>query len=197
MFPIRRIAKRRFGWAKPPIVIVALLGVNACGDAGRHASPTAPAAAATSGRPTLGSSDQILRASSINGGAPIAVESDQVLSGLCAFDIRLQSSGKAKMLVVGNATSMMLFTSPALEATLTNLSSQRQVTLAITGAFHVTTDSDGNSVYVVTGRNLLADPLAGFVLAEGVFSFTLDASGNLVKPLSGKGQKTNICTLLS
>ena len=85
-----------------------------------------------------------------------------------------------------------------MQTTLTNLSSpDQQVTFGITGAFHVTTDANGNFVYVVTGRNLLVDPKAGFVLAEGVFTFTLGPDGTLVEPLSGKGRTTDICTLLS
>jgi hypothetical protein len=139
------------------------------------------------------------RAASVNGGAPTDVASDAVVPGLCAFDVRIQTSGKSKMLLVGQQQSIMLFTSPALEVTLTNVSSpSKQATLSITGAFHVTTDAAGNSVYTVTGRNLLFDPFAGFVLAEGVFSYTIGADGvTLVQPLSGMGQTKDICALLS
>jgi hypothetical protein len=51
-------------------------------------------------------------------------------------------------------------------------------------------------VTVVTGRNLLGDPEAGFVLAIGNFSFVFDAGGNLIQPLAGKGTLTNICELI-
>lgn len=143
-------------------------------------------------------STSIARATSTNGGAPMPVTSDDVVSGLCPFDIRLQTSGLAKMLVVGKTQSIMLFTSPALTATLTNVSTQKQVALTITGAFHVTADASGNAVYVVTGRNLLFDPVAGFVLTEGDFSYTLGSDGvTVVHPLTGTGRTTEVCALLS
>lgn len=191
MLTLPRIATRRAAFATP-LTVAALAAVNACGDISRGSALTDPATPVmeTAAAP---------RDASINGSAPMPVESDDVVPGLCAFDIRLQTSGKSKMLVVGKAQSIVLMTSPGLNATLTNLSSpQKQVTLSITGAFHVTTDANGNSVYVVTGRNLLFDPVAGFVLTEGVFSYTLGPDGvTLVHPLSGKGKTTNVCALLS
>jgi hypothetical protein len=53
------------------------------------------------------------------------------------------------------------------------------VKLNITGTFHQTTEGDGRIVTVITGRSLLGDPEAGFVLAIGNFSFIFDADGNL------------------
>jgi hypothetical protein len=51
-------------------------------------------------------------------------------------------------------------------------------------------------VTVVTGRNVLFDPEAGFVLAIGTFSFAFDPAGNLVQPLSGRGRTIDICKLI-
>jgi hypothetical protein len=51
-------------------------------------------------------------------------------------------------------------------------------------------------VTVVTGRNLLLDPVQGFVLGIGHFSFIFDASENLVQPLKGQGQLIDLCALL-
>jgi hypothetical protein len=91
----------------------------------------------------------------------------------------------------------VIFTSPGTNATLTNLSDpSKTVTLNITGSFHQSTQN-GNTVTVVTGRNLLGDPVAGFVLAIGTFSFVFDASGNLVQPLTGFGQLISVCKLIS
>ncbi len=81
--------------------------------------------------------------------------------------------------------------------TLTNLDNpENQETLNITGAFHQTTLENGDVVTVATGRNLLGDPEAGFVLAIGDFSFVFDKEGNLIQPLSGEGQLIDICALL-
>ncbi len=49
----------------------------------------------------------------------------------------------------------------------------------------------------MTGRNLLFDPEAGFVLAIGRFTIREDADGDLVDPLSGKGRLVDICELLT
>jgi len=140
----------------------------------------------------------ITRSASVNGGAPMPVEADVVQSELCTFDVRLQVNGKGKVLVVGKDQSITLFTAPTLEVTLTNVADpQKRVTLGITGVFHVTTDADGNSVYVITGRNLVHHRDAGLVLTQGVFSYALDGDGNLVRPVSGRGQTTDLCALLS
>ena len=79
---------------------------------------------------------------------------------------------------------------------MTNLDTLKQVTLNVTGAFHQTTNENGDVVTVVTGRNFLTDPFAGVVLAIGNFSFAFDAGGNLIQPLAGRGTLTDICGLI-
>jgi hypothetical protein len=102
-------------------------------------------------------------------------------------------AGKAKAIdLPGDA---FVFTSPGLKATLTNLSNSHQVTLSVTGAFHQTTRTNGDVVTVVTGRNLLGDPFAGFVLAIGTFSFVTNGD-TLVQPLAGRGQLISVCGLI-
>jgi hypothetical protein len=71
------------------------------------------------------------------------------------------------------------------------------VTLNVTGAFHQTTTRDGSVVTVTTGRSLLFDPQAGFVLAIGHFSFVFDADQNLIQPLEGQGQLVDACALIA
>jgi hypothetical protein len=116
--------------------------------------------------------------------------------GECAFPVRLEQSGK--MSVITLPGGRFIFTSPGLHARLTNLNAPaKSVTLNITGTFHQSTDSNGDIVTVVTGRNLLGDPDAGFVLAIGSFSFKFDAAGNLVQPLAGTGQLIKVCPLIS
>lgn len=167
-----------------PLFAALACGIAACSDR----SPSMPL------KPEV----PITRSASVNGGAPTPVDSDVVQSGLCNFDVRLQANGRNKILVVGKGKSITLFTAPTLEVTLTNVHDPEQrVTVGITGAFHVTTDADGNSVYVITGRNLIHRPDAGLLLTQGVFTYTLDADGNIVQPLSGRGQTTDLCPLLS
>ena len=114
----------------------------------------------------------------------------------CPFEVELLLIGKTK--TIEHRGDRSIITSPGLNATLTNLDNpSKQVTLNITGAFHETTKQDGSVVTVVTGRNLLLDPDAGFVLAIGRFSFAFDASGNLIQPLNGKGQLIDACALIA
>src|SRR6266571_2521319 len=134
------------------------------------------------------------------GTPPIGVSASQDLPagavfGECAFPVRFELNGKAATITLPGGR--FIFTSPGLNATLTNLNDlTKSVTLNITGAFHQSTDRNGDTVTVVTGRNLLGDPDAGFVLAIGSFSFKFDASGNLVQPLAGTGQLIKVCPLI-
>jgi hypothetical protein len=76
---------------------------------------------------------------------------------------------------------------------------QRLATLAAprTGAFHQTVLSNGTVVTVVTGRNLLFDPIAGLVLAIGTFSYAFDVEDELIHPLEGTGRQIDICELMA
>ena len=116
--------------------------------------------------------------------------------GSCSFPINISAQGKGKTIVLPKGN--MIFTSPGLDATVTNLMDPaKKVDLVITGSFHVSPTSDGGSLFVVTGRNLLTDPLAGVVLATGNFSFAFDANGNLTQPLKMQGGTiTDLCALL-
>ena len=173
---------RRFAQCLP--VYAALACAAACGDR----SPSMP----------LGPDVPITRSVAVNAGAPTPVDSEEVQSDLCKFDVRLHVTGKGKVLVVGKGQSITLFTAPTLELTLTKIDEpEKQLTVGITGAFHVTLDADGNSVYVITGRNLIHRPDAGLLLTQGIFRYALDADGNIVQPLTGRGQTTDLCALLS
>jgi hypothetical protein len=125
---------------------------------------------------------------------PIDLDSGAVF-GNCAFPVRLEYSGKAKTLQLPG--ERFIFTSPELTATLTNVATGDQETVVITGAFHQTTLENGDVVTQATGRNLLGDPKAGFVVAVGNFSYVFDAEGNLTQPLAGDGQLIDVCELLA
>jgi hypothetical protein len=130
--------------------------------------------------------------------SPVAVDDTSTFAPgeLCDFGLEITLSGKGKTIELPGGR--FIFTSPGLQATLTNLSvPSKQVTLNITGAFHQTTTPEGNVVTVSTGRSLLGDPVAGFVLAIGRFSFVFNAANELVQPLQGRGQLIDACTLVS
>ncbi len=117
--------------------------------------------------------------------------------GSCSFPINISTQGKGKTIVLPRGN--MIFTSPGLTATVTNLlDPTKKVNLVITGAFHVSPTADGGSLFMVTGRNLLTDPFAGVVLVTGNFSFAFDANGNLTQPLKMQGGAiTDLCALLN
>ena len=115
--------------------------------------------------------------------------------GACAFPINLTVSGKSGTIELpGNR---FIFTSPRLRAIVTNLDDpSNTVTLKVPGAFHQRIEENGDIVTVVTGRNLLGDPEAGFVVAIGTFSFIFDSNGTLIQPLTGTGKLIDVCDLI-
>ena len=113
----------------------------------------------------------------------------------CEFAFRVEPDGKAKAIELPG--ERMIFLSPGLTWTITNLDNLNQETFRIPGAFHVDTLENGAVETVATGRNILGDPVAGLVLAMGRFSFVFDAGGNLIQPLQGTGRLLDICELLT
>jgi hypothetical protein len=127
---------------------------------------------------------------------PVSLVIDLPAGAACAFPVRIEAHGKTKTIALPGGRTIV--TSPGLEATVTNLASpNNRVTLNVTGAFHQRILDNGNVETVSTGRSLLVDPEAGFVLARGRFSFVFDAGGTLVQPLTGKGKLTDVCELLT
>src|SRR5690349_661997 len=136
-------------------------------------------------------------ANALQKGPPTEVdETPFTVEGLCAFRVQFVLQGKAKTIELPGGRTIA--TSPGLSATLTNVDDpENETVLNITGVFHITVSENGDVKTVVTGRNLLNDPEAGFVLAIGTFSFIFDAAGNLIQPLTGQGQLIDVCGLLS
>jgi hypothetical protein len=139
-----------------------------------------------------------------NGGAPEPVSDDFIVEpgapgGSCDFPLRVEVSGKGKQITQPNGS--LIFTSPGLFATVTNQTNGKQATFSISGTFHQSTNPENGDVTTkVTGRNLLSDPDAGYVLLSGNFSFVFDAEGNLIQSFEdtdGKGQVIDVCELLS
>jgi hypothetical protein len=129
-------------------------------------------------------------------GPPTNVDDTFTVDGICAFPVLVELKGKSKTIDLPGGRA--IFTSPRLTATLTNLDRPaNHETFGVTGAFHQTVLQNGDVESVVTGRNLLIgfDP-EGFVISIGRFRFVLDANGNIVEPLSGRGQLIDICAVL-
>ena len=116
---------------------------------------------------------------------------DLAAGAACTFPVEPVLTGKTKTIDLPGGRTIV--TAPGQDVTVTNQDNGRSVTLSITGAFHVTTRPNGDVVTVATGRNALLDPVAGFVLTEGLFTSTFDPDGNLIAPLSGTGRVTDIC----
>ena len=126
---------------------------------------------------------------------PVDQKFDVPAGAACTFPVELVVTGKTKTIDLPGGSTII--TAPGQDATITNQDSGRSVRLNITGAFHVTTEPNGDVVTVASGRNVLLDPIAGFVLTEGNFTFAFDAGGNLIAPLSGTGRVTDICALIA
>lgn len=135
-----------------------------------------------------------------NGGPPedaTGGEAIELPTGCTSFPISISVvRGKLKEIILGDRS---IFIAPGQQATITNLDEPtKQVTLNITGSFHVTTMADGSQVYQVTGRNLLwGGTLETLTLTLGDFTFTLDSKGNETKRLDGNGQRLDVCAMIS
>ena len=143
-------------------------------------------------------------ARSDNGTAPEPVSADFIVmpgdpGGSCDFPIRLQVNGKGQTITLPDGRRII--TSPGLFATVTNQVNGKQATFNISGTFHETTNPvNGDVTTKITGRNLLSDPDAGYVLLSGNFSFVFDKNGNLIQSFEdtdGNGQVIDVCALLS
>jgi hypothetical protein len=127
--------------------------------------------------------------------APEPVDDTFVEEEECDFPVLVEVSGKEK--VVELPGERTLITSPGLRATLTNLEEPtNQVTFGITGAVHIRELTNGDVVFVFTGRNLLSGPDVDFVLIIGRFTGRMTAAGEF-SPIIGKGRESDICARLA
>src|SRR5215212_4770 len=135
------------------------------------------------------------------GGAPVDAGFELLVNpgdfpGTCSFPVLVEATGEGKTIELPNGTTLFVF--PGLDVTLTNPETGTSETYSVTGANRVLPpDEEGVVVTEVTGRNLLIDPEAGFVVASGNFSFAFDAEGNLVQPLEGEGRLIDVCEALA
>jgi hypothetical protein len=138
-----------------------------------------------------------LGAQNINGSQPVpqTFNITEPAGAACAFTINISAQGLMK--TINLPGGRMILTSPGLQAKVANAADlSKSVSLNVTGASHVTSEPNGSTVIVFSGRNLNFDPVAGFVLAIGNFRITLDAVSNVIEPLNGKGKLIDICALI-
>ena len=120
---------------------------------------------------------------------PSANNFTAVLSICPSFDVQVDVHGKQGVLTLPN--NMMIITSPALKATVTNLENSKSVNLNITGSTHLDT-STGLQVFV--GSNLIlrsqafGDTTEALAYVNGRYTFP---------PFSGVGTYTDLCVLLA
>ena len=115
--------------------------------------------------------------------------------GSCAFPISISVQGKGK--VINLRGGRLIIISPKLNDTVTNLAdpSKQLQNINVTGTSHVTTQPTAIDI-PYHGPQLNVDPVAGVVLSIGRFSFAVDADGNPIQLLSGKGQVIDLCALV-
>jgi hypothetical protein len=118
----------------------------------------------------------------------------------CPFPIKLEFFGKTHVRELPGGR--LIINSPAQNVIVTNLDDpSKQVTLNTTGSGHLSFGPNGEQLWVVTGRNLLYDPIVEphLALTKGRFTFVLPADGSIppLEPRAGKGNVTDVCTLVA
>jgi hypothetical protein len=116
--------------------------------------------------------------------------------GVCDFPVRLQVSGKAKVIELPG--ERLIGISPGVRITAINIREPaHRVTYVTTGAAHITDLPSGAFTFVATGRNLLFDTSFGMLLTMGRFTFVIDPEEGIVSPLRGKGRVIDVCQRLA
>jgi hypothetical protein len=109
-----------------------------------------------------------------------------------AFDVKVDVEGKAGLLTLPN--NLVIFTSPALNATVTNLANQKQVSLNVTGTQHWEVINGVVVFQMNVGSNLtirnqmFGDTVDTLAYVKGLSTFP---------PFSSVGTYTDICELLA
>ena len=125
---------------------------------------------------------------------PDSVGGSFEVAGICPFTVLVEIEGKAK--TIERPDGSFIVTSPGLVATVTNTSTDASENWSISGSFHQSTLPNGDTFTKMTGRNLVTDPVAGFALISGDFSFTASPDGSIVVPLNGTGRIVDVCEAL-
>jgi hypothetical protein len=109
-----------------------------------------------------------------------------------AFDVKLEIGGKQGVLTLPN--NLVILTSPALNVTVTNLATQEQVSLNITGTQHQEVIDGQVVLQVNVGSNLI---LRNHLFGDTVDTLAYVKGRYTFPPFSGVGTYTDICELLA
>ena len=114
----------------------------------------------------------------------------------CDFPVNWTVTGKASLITLPG--DRLIVTAPNQKAVVTNLDDpSKSVTLVVTSAFHVSTDENGDQIILATGRSLLADPIANYmILATGTFSWRFDPVNFSLLDFSGTGKTADVCGMI-
>lgn len=114
----------------------------------------------------------------------------------CSFPVQVNVTGTDVEITSGNRVFDAL---PQGTATLTNLDTEKSITVSIAGPGHTTLGADGSVTFVGTGPTLffLLSPLGnpGITLLNGRFVLTIDAQGN--PTFTSVGQTRDLCAELA
>ena len=115
----------------------------------------------------------------------------------CAFPVQIDIAGTD--LEITSASGDRVFDAfPQSTATLTNLDTERSITVSIAGPGHTTFGADGSFTLVGTGPTLfffVPELFPGITQFNGRFVITVDAEGNLT--FSHVGETRDLCAELA
>jgi hypothetical protein len=116
--------------------------------------------------------------------------------GGCEFPVNWTVTGKSSVITLPG--DRLIITAPKQKVVVTNLAEpSNTATFVVTSALHVSTDSNGDTIVVATGRSLLGDPVANImVFAIGTFSWRFDPISLALLDLSGNGQLVDVCAMI-
>lgn len=144
--------------------------------------------------PVASSPVAIRTASTSQAGAPQPIDIDIVIENACAFPVRVEITGKEKVMFRGDGS--IFVTSPGSMVTLTNLDTDEQTHQVITGSIGVVFQENGDADLEMRGRNLV-ELESGLFVSIGIWTVTFDIAGNEVNPFRGTGQMIDMCAALS
>jgi len=114
----------------------------------------------------------------------------------CDFPVNWTVTGKSSFIALPG--DRFIITAPKQKVVVTNLDiPSNSVSFVVTSAFHASTDSNGDLIFVATGRSLFGDPVANTMLfGTGNFSWRFDPVNSALLDFSGTGQLVDVCAMI-
>ena len=135
-----------------------------------------------------------------NENAPVPIDDFSFEApGFCDFPVLVELTGKTKTIELPDGS--LLYTSPGLRITLTNLEeTDNQVSFGITGTARERELENGAASVVARGRNFLADPGEGMFLFIGRVEFIQTPTDGPFFDLTiqqSRGKVIDVCAALA